>query len=327
MYGTVMVTQKNEALGYLSKKDFVIWLTGTNDRYAPGSYKENIRSYLDAVRDCCGGMLVISGIPSTETDEDTHPATMQQMDEIITAAVTGFVPHFSMYQAFSRYCENHDIPLPDCFADHVHPNDLGHYIIFKLLCQNLGLPLDPYEDYQYYGNWWLDSDPDGNGCSCDGTDDILITNTDTRTESMCTEGVYLDSTIIPCSVMTDYNSETATTALSGKHITRAVLHVFTPGLITFGTVDLEDAGQASPTFLNSKQLSTSETGMVEFSLHMDIGPNQTLAVQSVSDTGKLGFFVTYQEDPDDNLRIWKPGAFLGTEPDVGIHLFGTIYGI
>lgn len=342
MYGTVMEAQKNAALDIVSREDFVIWLTGTNDRNWPEDYENHLRGNLEAVRKKCGGMLVISNLPSTRADENDHTVNMQKMDEIVTRATAGYVPHFSMYREFFQFCESRGVSFGDCFADHVHPNDRGYFIMFKILCSKLGLPMDPYVDYQYGSAWWKEAATDSGGdpggdntggdssddetdtCSCDGSEPALITNTDTRTEDLCTEGIYLYSDIVPCSVMTGYDAAEATTALSGKHISRAALHVFTPGMITFGTVDLTQVGSASPAYLKSKQISVAQTGVVEFPVHIDVGAHETLAIQSTADTGKLGFF--FSDNGDDHLHIWKPTSFAGAEAPGYLYIFGTIYG-
>lgn len=326
MYGTVMVTQKNAALDFITKDDFVIWLTGTNDRNWPEAYESNIRSYLTAVREKCGGMLVISNLPSTRSDENNHVVNMQRMDEIVTGATAGYVPHFSMYREFFHFCESRTIAFSNCFADHVHPNDRGYFIMFKILCGKLGLPLNPYVSYEQNGPWWEEITNSLDDSPGSGDETVLIDNTDTRTENLCNEGVFLFADIVPCSVMTGYNAASATTALSGKHITRAALHVYTPGVITFGTVDLNQVGQSTPAYLTSTQITVAQTGVVEIPLDMDVGAHETLAMQSVSDTGKLGFFVSNGSDPDDDLRVWKPTVFSGQEADGGIHFYGTIYG-
>lgn len=339
MYGTVMVTQKAAAQSFITKDDFVIWLTGTNDRNWPDAYESHLRSNLEAIRKKCGGMLVISNLPSTRADENDHTVNMQKMDEIITKATAGYVPHFSMYREFFQYCESRVVSFGDCFADHVHPNDWGYFIMFKILCSKLGLPLDPYVDYQYGSSWWAESTKDdggdsgddntggdSGGCTCDGSEPALITNTDTHSEDMCTEGIYLFSNIVPCSVMTGYDAASATTALSGKHISRAEMHVFTPGTITFGTVDLTQIGKSEPVYLKTKKITATRSGVFDFPIHLDVGAHETLAIQSISDTGALGFFVTDVSDSNDDLKIWKPTNFAGTEVPGAIYLFGTIYG-
>lgn len=39
-------------------------------------------------------------------------------------------------------------------ADQYHPNDLGYYNMFKMVCEMLGIPYDPNTDYSVNGSWW-----------------------------------------------------------------------------------------------------------------------------------------------------------------------------
>ena len=54
------------------------------------------------------------------------------------SAVCGF-PMISMYNAFSVYCEDRNIPLDSLLADGLHPNDEGYRVMFRLLLRELGL--------------------------------------------------------------------------------------------------------------------------------------------------------------------------------------------
>ena len=90
-------------------------------------------------------------------DENAHAATMQTMDEIVTEAATGYVPFLSLYREFFQFCELRTIGFSDCFADLLHPNNWGHFNLFRMLCIQLGLPMDPYTDYQYNTPWWKSS--------------------------------------------------------------------------------------------------------------------------------------------------------------------------
>lgn len=314
MYGTQMVTQMNTALPLLSKDDFVIWLTGTNDRNNYDSYAANARSYIDAIKDRCGGLLVISSIPATEADENNHTVNMQKMDELVACAAAGYVPYFSMYQEFVRYCETCGIDLGDCFDDHVHPNDTGYYIMFMLLCRKLGLPLDPYTGYQSDGVWW---DPSA-GIS------ILAANTTMHSESSFTSGFGTGSGVVPSVYMHGHDAVDNTTALSGKHITQIELLVHTAGVITFGTVALDTLARQKPVYTQSKTFQITGTGMSVIDLDLDIGENETLAIQSTTDTGKLAYIVgsSTQLDP---LHFWTSNNFeSGTNQCIIV--YGTIYG-
>ena len=310
MYGSQMVTQMNTALTLVKKQDFVIWLTGTNDRNDSEAYRKNFRSYVDALRAKCAGVLVISNVPATEMDEKEHDVNMQKMDEIISCEAAGYVPHFSMYQEFVRYFDRPDIFIGRCFRDHVHPNDQGHHIIFLLLCRKLGLPLDPYTDYQSNAVWW---DPDA-------ADEILA-------EVLSGESAFVNGYspgVAPGVYMNEYETETVSTTFSGTHLSRANLLVHTAGIITFGTVDLYTVGTQRPVYVTSKTVEVTQTGMVMIDLDLDIGPHETLAVQSPTDTGKLMYCVGSVNEYCP-LRFWTAANFQ-SNTDQCIQLYGTVYG-
>lgn len=319
MYGTVMATQKNAALEFLTKNDFVIWLTGTNDRWDSSSYKAALAANIKEIQGKCAGVLVISGIPSTADDEAEKPATMQNMDEIIMGQLAGQVPCFSMYQAMVGYCERQGIALADCFADHVHPNDLGYFIMFTLLCEKLGLPLDPYTDYRYSGSWWGGTGGDSGDPGEEAEDVLLLDSTDDYNQTPV-DFVYLLEDIVPVVLMDGYDSEAKTTVLSGKTVSRVILDVREAGTITIGTVDLTQVGAAAPVFTQSATIAAANTGFVEFTLNMQVGANETLAFQQLSDTGHLGFVVM-----SGDLFIWQSKDFAAGAKSTDLILYGKIY--
>lgn len=166
MYGTIAAYQKNQATQFVTENDFVIWLSGTNNRISEAyftDYKNNISTYIDAVKAKCAGMLFISGAPSTEANEKQLYASMLDIDEVVLTATCGKTLAFSMYREYIKYCEIHGIDLATTFYDHCHPNDSGYYIMFRILCEKIGLPLDPYTNYEYTGAWWNASSGDDSG--------------------------------------------------------------------------------------------------------------------------------------------------------------------
>lgn len=308
MYGTQMVTQKNKALEFITENDFVIWLTGTNDRDWYEVYQNNFLSYINAIKEKCAGILVISNIPSTEADENNHAVNMQKMDEVVIAATAGNVPHFSMYQEFTKYCDIHNIDIADCFADHVHPNDLGYFIMFYLMCQKLGLPLDPYTSYKSVGMWW-------------GNPGNVITDSTPNYPVNSNAGIILAENITPCLLMDEYNDNTRTTIFSGKHITKLEMHVYTAGKITIGTTDLSNVGNAYPTWIKKKVFDVTESGFYDFWLDWEIGEHETLMVQDTNnDTGLLSFVVT-----GGNMFIWKSADAEAGESTADLILYGKAY--
>ena len=328
MYGTVMAVQKEAALQYLTEKDFVIWLTGTNDRWDSNSYKNALSDTVKQLQEKCAGVLILSGIPSTTADEAEKPATMQQMDEIIMGSLTGEVPCISMYQAMTEACIQQNIPLAACFSDHVHPNNLGYHLMFTTLCRKLGLPLDPYADYRYGGAWWGGSSDEGGdepggesgGDTGDTAQDVLLLDSTDDYHQTPTDFVFLLDDVVPVVLMDGYDSEAKTTAVSGRRITRVVLDVREAGEITFGTVDLNSVGSAAPAFTQTATIAAATTGFVEFTLNMDVGAHETMAFQQLSDKGHLGFVCM-----SGDLFIWQSKDFLAGAKSTDLILYGKIY--
>ena len=310
MYGSVLSEQTRRAAELVTENDFVIWLTGTNDRWDADAYRAHLRPYLAAVRDKCAGMLVISSIPATAADEQEKPVSMQKMDEILMGELAGFVPHFSMYQELISYCRQEQISLSSCFADHCHPNDLGYFIMFRILCRKLGLPLDPYTDYQCFGPWWT---------PIRTAQFALASSRSQITEDQCS-AVGLDAGIVPMAMMHGYNGTSHTTVFSGKLISKLDLYVASPGLITIGIADLNTCGQGRPVFTKTKEVTAAKAGFISVSLDWTLGANETLCLQDTTDTGKLGFVVT-----GTPMRIWQASEFEAGAKSTDITVHGTVY--
>ena len=99
--------------------------------------------------------------------------------------------------------------------------------------------------------------------------------------------VTLDSNTVPMAMMQKYDAERRTTLFSGKHISSIELCITTAGMITIGVVDLNTCGQTKPVYLRSTQVNVS-AGFISIPLGWEIGAHETLALQSVNDTGALG---------------------------------------
>ena len=220
-----------------------------------------------------------------------------------------------MYQAFIRECELSGTALNQCFADNVHPNDEGYYLMLRILCRKLGIPLDPYTDYRMQGLWWS---------AGAGPEVLLMSNEADWPADRCTEGIYLYNDIVPCPIMTGYDAASASTILSGRIVTRVRLFIYTPGRITIGTTSLQDVGKAPASYIAFKEFHTNTAGFVDFQVDMKVGADQTLMIQSMSDTAMAGFFVLY-DDPSDVMRIWKSSDFAANNNTTTLTLHGAIY--
>ena len=153
MYGTRADRIYNNISNVVSNTDnLVIYLTGTNDRVSSDLtlYKNSVKNIITHVKNIGADIIVMSGIPSTESNENQFPHTMQDMDDIVKIICSDTnTPFISMYQEYINYCETHSVDMATTFYDACHPNDLGYYIIFVSLCKKLYLPLNPYKNYKY----------------------------------------------------------------------------------------------------------------------------------------------------------------------------------
>ena len=178
MYGSVISEQMNKINEIITDDtDLVILLTGTNNRNSSSTfdnYKSNLSTHINSLLAKNVDLLVINNIPSTLNDENNKYATMRDIADVVIKNTYGNVKSFSMYDEFINYCENNNISLSTLFYDHIHPNDDGYLIMFKLLCKNIGLPLSPYDDFSQSSSWW-------NGSTSTEVYGNIITNTTSLT--------------------------------------------------------------------------------------------------------------------------------------------------
>ena len=178
MYGSVISEQMNKINEIITDDtDLVILLTGTNNRDSSSKfndYKSNLSTHINSLLAKNVDLLVINNIPSTLNDENHKYTTMRDIADVVIKNTYGNVKSFSMYDEFINYCENNNISLSTLFYDHVHPNDDGYLIMFKLLCKNIGLPLSPYDNFSQSSSWW-------NGSTSTEVYGNIITNTTSLT--------------------------------------------------------------------------------------------------------------------------------------------------
>lgn len=205
IWGSYVNYQTEQALTVITENDFVIWLSGTNNRMDFMNYEDNLVNYIRSIKAKSAGMLFISNIPSSEEDEKAKsPYTMRSIDEVAAkSARINNVPFLSLYKEYIKYCETHSVEIENTFYDMVHPNDTGYLIMFKILCEKLCIPLSPYVDYSVQGDWWS----------------AVSTILDTGYGETGT-GLEMASGTIPIFIMSGYNPTDKTTVLSGKKIRR-----------------------------------------------------------------------------------------------------------
>lgn len=301
MYGTIAAYQKNQAAQFVTENDFVIWLSGTNNRISEAyftDYKNNISTYIDAVKAKCAGMLFISGAPSTEANEKQLYASMLDIDEVVLTATCGKTLAFSMYREYIKYCEIHGIDLATTFYDHCHPNDLGYYIMFRILCEKIGLPLYPYTNYEYTGAWWNASSGDDSGGEDGGVDPggndggnevtVLLDNGITGGKAFDAWNIVN----VPVMQMAQYDASAQTTLFTGKTLRKIQLGGvgFVAGTATVGTMNLETVGTNSVNMETQITVTVGDDGIIDFGANgFAIPENHTLALFSTSDSVRASF--------------------------------------
>lgn len=273
IWGSYADYQTEQVQKVITENDFVIWLSGTNNRIMLTDYRSNLAGYIQSVKAQSAGVLFISNIPcAASSDAGTTPhGTMRHIDEeALKAARANNVPFLSLYKEYIKYCETYGVELESTLSDGVHPTDTGYFIMFKVLCEKLGIPLSPYVDYSVQGDWWsnvsavLDT---GYGETGTGFDEMAYPT-------------------VPIFVMAGYDSVNNKTALSGKTIQR----------VEFSGADFQAGGlYVSPAYLNKLGTGTdiikivdtsrinyfdvSEAGIIDFSEEggFVIPENMTLA--------------------------------------------------
>lgn len=74
-------------------------------------------------------------------------------DAFIAGETMGKCYYGSLRQKWLDYIALHGI-ASTLTADNYHPNDLGYYYMFRMVCEMLGIPVDPNTDYSVNSDWW-----------------------------------------------------------------------------------------------------------------------------------------------------------------------------
>lgn len=146
---------------YSTDDDFVLLQFGTNDRHVSMTEAWTTASLVDIatyIRDTCGAVpILMASCPSNvQFESDDVPEegvtryyhmwdvklAVQKAADIVDAQ---FVDN---YDAFWRYCDQHEVDIDTILADGLHPNDLGYKVMFENIMRALELPIvpDEYDD-------------------------------------------------------------------------------------------------------------------------------------------------------------------------------------
>lgn len=305
--------------------DLCIWLSGTNNRVDSStfqSYKTILPQAINYLKDNIDDFIVISAIPATKDDEDGRGHKGYEIDEVaLSSCVSENCCFSSGYRKFCDYIELTKTDIASCFSDHVHPNDLGYYILFKIICNILNLPLDPYVDYKIDGGYWEAGDPGGS----EGGDNVLIDTYDKGGQPFVSWG----DGVIPVILTAGYDSSSYCTIYSEKTIKTIKFNLGesgNSGTITIGKLDLTlPRSQADINITEEMQYTIDSDGLVDLGDGITLGNTETLTIGREADTARLIYYTNATSD--DNImtcRIYAVESNQISSSTTGLPIIVTI---
>lgn len=305
--------------------DLCIWLSGTNNRVDSSTfqtYKTVLPQAINYLKDNIDDFVIISAIPATKDDEAGRGHKGYEIDEVaLSSCVAENCCFSSGYRKFCDYIELTDTDITSCFSDHVHPNDLGYYILFKIICNILNLPLDPYVDYKIDGGYWEAGDPGGS----EGGDNVLINTYNKGGQPFVEWG----DGVIPVILTAGYDSRSYCTIYSGKTIKTIKFNLGesgNSGTITIGKLDLTlPRNQADINITEEMQYTIDSDGLVDLGDGITLGNTETLTIGREADTARLIYYLNATSD--DNImtcRIYAVESNQISSSITGIPIIVTI---
>lgn len=305
--------------------DLCVWLSGTNNRVDSStfqSYKTILPQAINYLKDNIDDFVIISAIPATKDDEAGRGHKGYEIDEVaLSSCVSENCCFSSGYRKFCDYIELTKTDIASCFSDHVHPNDLGYYILFKIICNILNIPLDPYTNYKIDGGYWDTEDPGG---SEDG-DNVII---DTYNKGGQLFVAWGDG-VIPVILTAGYNADNHSTIYSDKTIKTIKFNLGesgNSGTITIGKLDLTlPRSQADTNIVEETQYTIDSDGLVDLGDGITLGNTETLTIGREADTARLIYYTNATSD--DNImtcRIYAVESNQISNSTTGIPIIVTI---
>lgn len=283
--------------------DLCIWLSGTNNRVDSStfqSYKTVLPQAINYLKDNIDDFIVISAIPATKDDEDGRGHKGYEIDEVaLSSCVSENCCFSSGYRKFCNYIELTKTDITSCFSDHVHPNDLGYYILFKIICNILNIPLDPYTNYKIDGGYWDTEDPGGS----EDDDNVIIDTYNKGGQPFVTWG----DGVIPVILTAGYNADNHSTIYSDKTIKTIKFNLGesgNSGTITIGKLDLTlPRSQADANIVEEMQYTIDSDGLVDLGDGITLGNTETLTIGREADTARLIYYTNATSD--DNIMTYR----------------------
>ena len=305
--------------------DLCVWLSGTNNRVDSStfqSYKTILPQAINYLKDNIDDFVIISAIPATKDDEAGRGHKGYEIDEVaLSSCVAENCCFSSGYRKFCDYIELTNTDIASCFSDHVHPNDLGYYILFKIICNILNIPLDPYTNYKIDGGYWEAEDPGGS----EGSDKVLIDTYNKGGQPFVSWG----DGVIPVILTARYDSNSHSTIYSGKTIKTIKFNLGesgNSGTITIGKLDLTlPRNQANINITEEMQYTIDSDGLVDLGDGITLGSTETLTIGREADTARLIYYTNATSD--DNImtcRLYAVESNQISRSTTGIPIIVTI---
>lgn len=131
-----------------------IYFADINDRGSAenwNTFKTDLPSFITTALTKVKYFAVISQYPTRS--ELTIKSS--DADAFIAGATKERCYYGSLRKKWLDYITLHGLTTLALTADAYHPNDLGYYHMWKMVCEMLGIPYDPNTDYSVNSDWWV----------------------------------------------------------------------------------------------------------------------------------------------------------------------------
>lgn len=125
--------------------DVIICMFGTNDRGdSIVTFKEELQAIVDYVKGKNKKLILMSSIPA-RIEAETETLKMEDITSIICdVAKSNNIEFVSLHKSMSEYLRGSNKTINDVTEDILHPNDLGHDLMYRFVLENLnfGSPIN-----------------------------------------------------------------------------------------------------------------------------------------------------------------------------------------
>lgn len=291
-YGATAAEQVAAVEDILTAEDFVIWLSGADDRSGAAAfsdYEANLASYIATVRSKAGELLLLSCVPAAEMVESCSYKTALDINRVIAKALPEETLYLDMYSEYIHRCAAEGIAVDDTMYDYTYPDDTGHHMILRILCAAIGLPLRAHTDYSQTGDWW------------NGWELLMNTGLDDRRSSY--PFTSWNEATVPLAMFCWPNSSEMATRFTGETLRKIVLggDGFAAGTLSVGILNLATVAKTLPVLENTVTVTVGADGVIDFGEEgFTIPAGYTLGIGAVSDTAT----VCYVSDSYVNSSNW-----------------------